>query len=111
MTRIDHTNCNHPRTPAGRRACRASGVAVPAVDYVKQHMHKVQTAHAIRARMDREAIAPIVHVTPDACSVRGTHCEQCGRTDWDATNGGDQGYSGCCNEIVTDAFYCRNHHG
>lgn len=22
---IDHSNCTHPRTPAGRRACRASG--------------------------------------------------------------------------------------
>jgi hypothetical protein len=22
MARIDHTNCSHPRTPAGRRACR-----------------------------------------------------------------------------------------
>lgn len=24
MARIDHTNCTHPRTPAGRRACRAA---------------------------------------------------------------------------------------
>lgn len=26
---IDHTNCTHPRTPAGRRACRASQAVVP----------------------------------------------------------------------------------
>lgn len=25
MTRIDHTNCPHPRTPAGRAACRKAG--------------------------------------------------------------------------------------
>lgn len=32
MARIDHTNCTHPRTPAGRRACRAqSEMAVPPV--------------------------------------------------------------------------------
>lgn len=24
MAKIDHTNCTHPRTPAGRRACRAA---------------------------------------------------------------------------------------
>lgn len=26
---IDHTNCSHPRTPAGRRACRAGNVSTP----------------------------------------------------------------------------------
>ena len=55
---IDHTNCSHPRTPAGRRACRAAGTATPAPDYVKQAMTKTLTAHKIRARMDREAKAP-----------------------------------------------------
>jgi hypothetical protein len=30
MARIDHTACTHPRTPAGRRACRA-GNAAPVV--------------------------------------------------------------------------------
>jgi hypothetical protein len=28
MARIDHTNCTHPRTPAGRRGCR-SGSGAP----------------------------------------------------------------------------------
>lgn len=34
MARIDHTNCSHPRTPAGRRACRAGSpakIAAPVV--------------------------------------------------------------------------------
>ena len=26
---IDHTNCSHPRTPAGRRACRANRAGTP----------------------------------------------------------------------------------
>lgn len=31
MANIDHTNCTHPRTPAGRRACRAGRVIDPIV--------------------------------------------------------------------------------
>lgn len=58
MAKIDHSNCNHPRTPAGRRACRAgiaSGAPAPvAPDYIAQHMMKVRTSHAAKARMDRE---------------------------------------------------------
>lgn len=29
MTRIDHTNHDHPRTPAARAACRKAGAAAP----------------------------------------------------------------------------------
>lgn len=29
--RIDHTNCNHPRTPAGRAACRKASRLVPII--------------------------------------------------------------------------------
>ena len=32
-TRMDHTNCSHPRTPAGRAACRRSS-ATPATPSV-----------------------------------------------------------------------------
>ena len=28
------------------------------------------------------------------------HCQQCGRTDYEAINCGDQGYTACCNEVV-----------
>lgn len=32
MARIDHTNCTHPRTPAGRRACRAGNTTFTVAD-------------------------------------------------------------------------------
>jgi hypothetical protein len=32
MARIDHTNCLHPRTPAGRAACRKAGIGQEAAD-------------------------------------------------------------------------------
>lgn len=31
MARIDHTNCAHPRTPAGRRACRNAPITMASV--------------------------------------------------------------------------------
>jgi hypothetical protein len=31
---MDHTNCTHPRTPAGRRACRATNNSVVGLSYV-----------------------------------------------------------------------------
>ena len=47
-----------------------------------------------------------------ACEVTGTHCEQCGSTDYEDTHLGDQGYSACCNElVVSGADDCRDHHG
>ena len=55
---IDHTNCTHPRTPAGRRACRAqvsAGSPAPvAPDYIGEHIRKTAANHAMKARMDRE---------------------------------------------------------
>lgn len=55
---IDHTNCTHPRTPAGRRACRAqvsAGAPAPvAPDYVGEHIRRTAANHAMKARMDRE---------------------------------------------------------
>lgn len=56
MARIDHTACTHPRTPAGRRACRAgvaNGTPVPVVDYIKEHINKTAANGRMKARMDR----------------------------------------------------------
>lgn len=45
------------------------------------------------------------------CTINETHCENCGSTDVEDLTTGDQGYSACCNEIVTwNASSCRNHH-
>lgn len=45
------------------------------------------------------------------CTVKGFHCENCGRLD----PGMDEGYTGCCNELsatTSDGYTdCRNHHG
>jgi hypothetical protein len=40
-------------------------------------------------------------VTASGCTINETHCENCGSTDYEDLNTGDQGYSACCNEIVT----------
>jgi hypothetical protein len=51
---MDHTNCTHLRTPAGRRACRA-GASTPApVDYISDHVRKTTANAAMKARMDRD---------------------------------------------------------
>lgn len=56
--KIDHTNCIHPRTPAGRRACRNSvrnGAPAPvAPDYIGDHIRATAAKHAIKAKMDRD---------------------------------------------------------
>jgi len=49
-------------------------------------------------------------MTTKQCTIKQRHCEQCGSTDPEDVNDGDQGYSACCNEIVTDARWCRGHH-
>lgn len=55
MSRIDHTNCTHPRTPAGRRACRNGATApAPKVDYIAEHIRKTAANGAMKARMDRK---------------------------------------------------------
>lgn len=53
MARIDHTACTHPRTPAGRRACRQGGSPAPAPDYIGDHIRKTAANGAMKARMDR----------------------------------------------------------
>lgn len=44
------------------------------------------------------------------CQISGPHCEQCGSTYPEDIDTGD-GYSACCNEIVTSQHTCRDHHG
>ena len=52
---MSHANCTHPRTPAGRRACRnGAQVETPATDYIGEHIRKTAANHAMKARMDRE---------------------------------------------------------
>jgi len=43
------------------------------------------------------------------CTVKGSHCEQCGGRD--ESSEFNQGYSSCCNELITDQLGCRDHHG
>lgn len=62
MARIDHTNCTHPRTPAGRRGCRAAGTAAPAPDYIGEHIRRTAANHAAKARMDRDYDAREVQI-------------------------------------------------
>ena len=43
-------------------------------------------------------------------TIRESHCENCGSTDPQDLDG-DEGYTGCCNELVADSPEdCRNHH-
>lgn len=44
--------------------------------------------------------------------IQGRHCQQCGSTDREDLDYGDQGYSACCNEIVVlgcDEGACYHH--
>ena len=89
--KMDHTNCTHPRTPAGRRACRAQvaagGPAPVAVDYIAEHIRKTAANGAMKARMDREYA--------ERTTITISHCSGCGSTDvHDSTDG----YTMCCNE-------------
>lgn len=43
-----------------------------------------------------------------ACNITADHCQLCGSTDHEDMVTGDQGYTACCNEPVTNAGYCRN---
>lgn len=54
---MDHTNCTHPRTPAGRRVCRNGAgdlVGVAGADYIAEHIRKTAANGRFKARMDRE---------------------------------------------------------
>lgn len=66
---ISHTGHNHPATPAGRRACRATANLIPNasnsfskpqdVDYIGDHIRKTAANGRMKARMDREYAARI----------------------------------------------------
>lgn len=80
---IDHTNCTHPRTPAGRRACRAAvasgGPAPVAPDYIAQHILKVRTSHAAKARMDRDYDAQEIRMTGPVARRMAKHAAKSDR--------------------------------
>jgi hypothetical protein len=52
MARIDHSNCSHPRTPAGRAVCRRGGstpdVVTPVVAPVRNTREIREAANAAR---------------------------------------------------------------
>lgn len=48
MARIDHTACTHPRTPAGRRGCRA-GMASP-IESISARIERTRPER--KARLD-----------------------------------------------------------
>jgi hypothetical protein len=106
-TRIDHTGHNHPNTTAARTACRkainagtAPSQMVTADSYINNYRRITGT------------VAPVVEVRVTDCTIDLPHCENCGSTNrYDLTTG-DQGYTACCNELISDnSFDCRNHHG
>ena len=57
--RIDHTACTHPRTPAGRAACRKSGAVAPVAKPVSIH---AMTAAEITAA--NEAMSALIGTDP-----------------------------------------------
>lgn len=89
--RIDHTGHDHPATPAGRAACRKSGVVpTPALS-------------------DLVIMARPIGVMPITVPVAGEHCRQCGTAD--ESNRYNDGYSSCCGMRIvftcdpTDCFH------
>jgi hypothetical protein len=72
--RIDHTNCTHLRTPAGRAACRA-GKATPASPItptrstIAADLRKLETDQARRVEADRNSRIK-VQVTEDIAKAR-----------------------------------------
>lgn len=95
MARMDHTNCSHPRTPAGRRACRAGNTPVatpaPTTDYVKEHMNAHLASYLMKARMDRAYDAAGVAEEENVCMTCGNEAEAMS----------DGHYSECCNDRLT----------
>lgn len=54
---ISHADCTHPRTPAGRRACR-SGASTPSQAPIDRDIYRAQANQAARRRMDVPRIQP-----------------------------------------------------
>jgi hypothetical protein len=50
--------------------------------------------------------------TEMGCQIKERHCENCGSTDYEDLETGDQGYTACCNELIAwSSDSCLNHHG
>jgi hypothetical protein len=97
---MDHTNCTHPRTPAGRRACRKGGVTMVStapltgvnIVYAQAQdrlMGKVQrrqrTEAALRIQPRRSGAR--VSAGNSACVQAALHTRgrcACGWENWDA---------------------------
>jgi hypothetical protein len=107
--RIDHTNCSHPRTTAARTACRKARAA-DATRRDRGWTPPNETLAIFAA--DRAARKVITDSLAEvACTINEAHCENCGSTDYEDVNLGDQGYTRCCNELVSRwSGSCRNHH-
>lgn len=111
--RINHRAHGHDNTKAARAKCRrdmaafrkviAADVVAARDNYIADHIRTQVANNAVKARMDRNTTG---------CTINATHCENCGSTDYESINCGDQGYTACCNELVSwSSTDCRNHHG
>lgn len=71
MARMDHTNCTHPRTPAGRAACRKSGAVAPdrIAAYAKKHHTDPASIVAAMNDMKRELTAAEITAANEAMSA------------------------------------------
>lgn len=87
MARIDHTNCPHPRTPAGRAACRAGRVmpvvAPATVDDIMNLLDNpplvADLIDATSAGVDVAPVAPATRPIPVIVSTRPLYdCRHCG---------------------------------
>jgi hypothetical protein len=97
--RIDHTTCSHDRTPKARAACRALRAA-EATRRDRGWTPPAETVAIIRA--DRATAG---------CTINDRHCENCGSTNYEDVELGDEGYTSCCNELIAyTSGICRNHH-
>jgi hypothetical protein len=110
MARIDHTGHSHPMTPAGRAACRRGQELKAAAPKVSVDDCLDALAGVNMPTPGSTSFRGFVPAYRTGCTITGTHCENCGATDYESINLGDQGYSACCNEIVTNQHDCRNHH-
>ena len=62
---------------------------------------------SVQARWAREDAAQAA-AEAQPCNVSGSHCEQCGSAAEGSAD--NDGYSSCCNELITWGGDCRNHH-
>lgn len=75
---MSHADCTHPRTPAGRRACRAGQTPAP-VDYIGDHIRKVAANHLVKARMDRNYDDAEIRMTSPVARRMARHAAKADR--------------------------------